>query len=114
MYKKSAVLNCGGYDPELRRRQDYDLFSKMVNSYGYKAANLDEKPLYFRAEEGFVSRNKNRESCQSRIEIQKRIYKRGECSLIDYMYIWFAMKASFFLPTGLYEKIYAKVKATKG
>lgn len=114
MYKKSAVLACGGYDPELRRRQDYDLFSKMVNSYGYKAANLEEKLLFFRAEDGFVSRNKNKESCRSRIDVQKRIYKRGECSIIDYMYIWCAMKASIYLPTGLYEKLYSRIKSTKG
>jgi glycosyltransferase involved in cell wall biosynthesis len=114
MYKKSAVQACGGYDPELRRRQDYDLFSKMVNSHGYKAANLEEKLLYFRAEDGFVSRNKNRESCQSRIDVQKRIYKRGECSLVDFVYIWCAMKASIYLPSGMYEKLYSRIKATKG
>lgn len=108
MYKKSAVLACGGYDPILRRRQDYDLFSKMVNGYNYKAENVPEVLLLFRADEDFLLRNKNWDSCKSRIKVQRRIFKRGECSILDYLYIVCSMVASFILPKGIYKKIYSR------
>ena len=108
MYKRSAVLACGGYDPILRRRQDYDLFSKMVNGYNYKAENIPEVLLLFRADRDFLLRNKNWDSCKSRIRVQRRIYKRKECSLYDYLYVVFSMIATFILPMSLYEKIYSR------
>ena len=111
MYKKSKVLACGGYDPKLRRRQDYDLFSKMVNSKSYKAKNLQEVLLLFRADENYIIRNKNKESCKNRIEVQKRIYKRKECSFIDYIYIVCAMLVSMILPTNIYRKFYYAIKS---
>lgn len=111
MFKKSAVLACGGYDPILRRRQDYDLFSKMVNGYNYKAENIPEVLLLFRADEGFLIRNKNWDSCKSRIKVQRRIYKRGECTLGDYLYIVISMVATFILPVNVYKKLYSnKIK----
>ena len=110
MYKKSKVLACGGYDPELRRRQDYDLFSKMVNGEGNKAKNLSEVLLLFRTEENYFIRNKSKESCTARLIVQKRIYKRKECTFIDYMYIKCAMVASMLLPTEIYKKVLLMIK----
>lgn len=112
MYKKTAVLSCGGYDSELRRRQDYDLFSKMVNK-GYKAINLPEVLLLFRADENYLGRNKNKESCKARIIVQKRLYMRGECSFFDFAYIWIGMKISYLMPAPLYKKLYDIVKIRK-
>lgn len=108
MFKKSSVLACGGYDPVLRRRQDYDLFSKMVNGFNYKAENVPEVLLLFRADEDFINRNKNWSSCKSRIKVQHRIFKRGECSFGDYMYIVCSMIATYILPTRIYEKLYTR------
>lgn len=110
MYRKEAVLSCGGYDPELRRRQDYDLFSRMVVNKGYKAANLPDKLLLFRADDDYALRNKNRESCNNRILIQKRIYKRGDCGFVDYMYVLIAMNISKAIPNKLYKVIYRIIK----
>lgn len=110
MYKKGAVLSCGGYDPKLRRRQDYDLFSMMVVNKGYKAENLPEILLLFRADDDYRERNKSKESCNNRILIQKRIYKRGDCSIADYFYVWVAMTLSKILPTKLYGAIYSWIK----
>ena len=109
MYKKSAIEACGCYAPELRRRQDYDLFSKMVNS-GYKAGNLKEALLYYRIDKDNFVRLKNRESSESRLLVQKRLYKRGECGLFDYLYIWLAMKTTRFFPLPLYRLIYGLIK----
>ena len=110
MYKRSAVLSCGGYDPLLRRRQDYDLFSMMVVHHQMRAENLSEELLLFRADDDYKKRNKSKESCNNRIIIQKRILKRGDCSLLDYMYVWAAMTASKLIPDGLYGKMYSWIK----
>ena len=50
MFKKSVILKCGGYDPQLTRRQDYDLFSKIIHD-GYIVSNINEVLLMYRADE---------------------------------------------------------------
>lgn len=105
MFKKSVVLAVGGYDPILVRRQDYDLFSKIVGQ-GYKAINLEEPLLHFRTDENFWLRNKNKVSCLSKIEVAKRIYKRGECSFVDYMYTYLTMRITLLIPKAVYTKLY--------
>lgn len=110
MYRKTAVMACGGYDSSLRRRQDYDLFSKMVVNRGYKAANLPDKLLLFRADDEYSLRNKSKESCDNRVLIQKRILKRGDCGINDFLFVWIAMTVSKLIPNGLYKIIYAFLK----
>ncbi|MDB2124231.1 MULTISPECIES: glycosyltransferase [Clostridium] len=109
MYKKDVVCNCGMYDPSLRRRQDYDLFSKMINK-GYIAKNLKEGLLLYKFDDSNFSRIRSWESCKSRINVQKRIYERGECSLNDFMYIYIAMLITRIIPTPIYKAIYKFIK----
>ena len=47
MYKKSKVLECGGYS-DLRRNQDVDFFGCMLFA-GFKAVNIDKFLLLFRS-----------------------------------------------------------------
>lgn len=109
MFKKSAVDSCGGYDPTLKRSQDYDLFSKMIFN-GYKASNLNRVLLYYRVGTGMMKRNKSIESCKARIKIQNRIFTRKQCSILDVLYIDFAMIVSLIVPLSLYQVIYRIVK----
>lgn len=113
MFKKSEVVACGGYDETLRRRQDIDLFSRLIVHNGKKAKNLGEPLLLFRRDESYYKRNKNVESCNNRIAVQKKIYKRGDCRLVDYLYVWTMMTASKMIPDKLYAMIYAKLKNKK-
>lgn len=112
MYRKQAVEECGGYDPELRRSQDHDLFSKMI-AKGYKCKNLDEVLVLFRADDDCMLRNRSKESCKARIVIQKRLLKRGQCSIIDYWYIWLGVFLIQILPEKLYLRIYSLIKEEK-
>lgn len=109
MFKKSVVEKMGGYDDEMTRSQDYELFSRLIWK-GYKVANLPDALLLFRADEGFSERTRSRESCECRIKIQKRLLERKQCSLYDYLYIWAAMKATAILPIGLYNSMYMWIK----
>lgn len=81
MFKKSEVLRCGGYG-QMRRKQDFDLFSRMLNMNCY-ALNINESLLLFRSNEDNYVRRKSWEYCKSSIDVAKVNFKRGYCSLWD-------------------------------
>ncbi len=81
MFRKSEVIRCGGYG-KMRRKQDHDLFARMLGM-GVYALNVNESLLLFRADEGNYKRRKSWEYCSSYIAVQKENYKRGYCSLWD-------------------------------
>ena len=112
MYKKDAVLSCGGYDPNLRRSQDHDLFSKMI-SYGFEAMNLEEALVLYRTDSNGIGRHRNSDSLKARLIIQKRILDRGDCSFFDYLYVCLGVYVMKWLPKKLYEYIYLHLKEDK-
>lgn len=99
MYKKSAVLDCGGYG-ELKRKQDYDLFSRMIHK-GYYAVNIDESLLKFRANKDSYKRRKSWDYVKSSIYVGFLNYKRGYCSVLDLAYIVCGQIALYIMPLKL-------------
>ena len=85
MFKKSEVIRCGGYG-KMKRKQDLDLFSRMLNMDCY-ALNLDESLLLFRSNADNYKRRKSWEYCKSYIDVAKENYKRGYCSKLDLAYV---------------------------
>ncbi|MDW0116307.1 glycosyltransferase [Sporosarcina thermotolerans] len=85
MFKKSEVIRCGGYG-NFRRKQDLDLFSRMINN-DCKSANIDIPLLLFRSNEGNFKRRKSWSYCKSYIEVEYAIWKRGHCTLFDLIYV---------------------------
>lgn len=81
MFRKSEVLRCGGYG-KMRRKQDLDLFARMINMDCY-ALNINESLLLFRSNEGNYKRRKSWEYCKSYIDVTRENYKRGYCSFFD-------------------------------
>ena len=81
MFRKSEVVRCGGYG-NLRRKQDLDLFSRMLNN-NCIAANIDKSLLLFRSNTDSFKRRKSWENCWSYIYVVYNIWKRGHCSLVD-------------------------------
>lgn len=96
MYKKTEVIRCGGYG-KMRRKQDLDLFSRMINS-GCKASNINESLLLFRSNEDNFKRRKSWSYCKSYIEVQYQILKRRHCSFLDLIYVILAQLLMFLLP----------------
>lgn len=96
MFKKSEVIRCGGYG-KMRRKQDYDLFARMVNM-GCYALNINESLLMFRSNEGNYKRRKSWEYCRSYIEVQKANYDRGYCSIVDLAVVICGQLVMFFAP----------------
>lgn len=50
MFKKTSILAVGGYNPNLRRRQDYELWFRCAEA-GLNFANIEEPLLYYRFSE---------------------------------------------------------------
>lgn len=103
MYKKSEVLRCGAYG-KMRRKQDMDLFSRMMNS-GCKAMNVDKSLLLFRSNEDNFKRRKSWSYCRSYIEVQFEIWKRGHCGFIDLIYVVTGQLAMFIAPMPIAKKL---------
>ena len=70
----------------MRRKQDLDLFARMLNQNCY-ALNINESLLLFRANRDSYKRKKSWEYCSSYIEVQRMNYKRGYCSAIDFIIV---------------------------
>jgi len=103
MFKKSEVIRCGGYGT-FRRKQDLDLFSRMIN-YGCKTANINEPLLLFRSNEDNFRRRKSWTYCKSYIDVQYAIWKRGHCSLLDLTYVVWGQITIFVLPMSLLKVV---------
>lgn len=109
MFKKSAVINAGGYDPLLRLGQDQDLFARMIFKK-FRAGNLEQPLVLVRADENLKLRRKNKESCRSRIIVQKRLLKRKQCTIWDYLYVTIGVTAARIMPQKLFLWVYTLVK----
>lgn len=83
MYKKSRVLESGGYSTDILRKQDYDLFSRMITNGSY-VRNVEEVLFLFRANENNYARRKSKATLKNAFRVYWRHYKRGGCSLIDF------------------------------
>lgn len=96
MYKKSAVINSGGY-PELSRKEDLRLFPVMVNR-GYIAHNIPEALLLYRSNEDNYKRRKTWVNCKEYISVIHQNYKDGYCSLNDLLYVTLGQSIMFLTP----------------
>lgn len=103
MYKKTDVIRCGGYG-KMRRKQDLDLFSRMINN-GCKAENLDLSLVLFRSNEESFSRRQSWSYVKSYIDVQFEIWKRGHCSFIDLTYVTLGQFFIYIAPRSLLKVI---------
>lgn len=106
MFKKSKVLECGGYS-DMRRNQDVDLFGRMLFS-GFKAANINESLLLYRANNDLLKRRKSWENTKSYIATIRRFWKMGYSSLGDYLLVCIGQIVMYLCPLKLQNWIYKK------
>ncbi|NYB74505.1 glycosyltransferase [Sedimentibacter hydroxybenzoicus DSM 7310] len=112
MYKKSEVIRCGGYG-KMRRKQDLDLFSRMINN-GCIAQNINQSLLLFRSNEDNFKRRKSWSYCKSYINVQFEIWKRGHCSIEDLVFVTIGQLVIFLVPIRFLKKILNKyLRSTK-
>lgn len=107
MYKKSKVLEVGGYS-NLRRNQDVDLFGRMLHS-GSKAANINESLLLFRSNNDLLKRRKSWENTKSYILTIIELYKIGHSKITDVFIVSIAQLIMFLCPLKIQSWVYKKI-----
>lgn len=103
MYKKSSVIRCGGYGSSARK-EDHDLFSRMLNM-GCKAYNLQEDLLFYRTGTDSIKRRKSWKNVRSYIEIMWINLNRGYCGMDDFLYVCIAQIFYLIAPAPLLDII---------
>lgn len=81
MYRRSAVLDVGGYR-DYRRSEDYDLYIRLLHA-GYKAANLKDVLVKARVDTSAYSRRASFGTLQGCVRSRWRSYRIGYSSLVD-------------------------------
>lgn len=107
MYKKSLVLEVGGYR-DLKKCQDFNLFGRMLQK-GIKAENIPESLLLFRAGDNFMEKRGNWLSTKSYIKSSYGLLKIGYTNIFDFLYVLFGQLTIFIVPTFLRKIIYKKI-----
>ncbi|MCM1047892.1 MAG: glycosyltransferase [Clostridiales bacterium] len=98
MYRKSKVTEAGGYI-NLKRKEDFDLFSQMLSN-GCYAVNIGESLYLYRANEDNYARRKSWQNFKSAIYVYARHLKRKGCTVIDFIIISLAELSFLILPVG--------------
>lgn len=96
IYRKSKVVENGGYTP-LKRKEDFDLFSRMLLN-GCNAANIGETLYLYRADEGSYARRKSWQNFKSAVYVYGRHLKRKGCSVMDCVIMCVAELCFLILP----------------
>lgn len=99
IYKKSVVKKCGGYI-KLRRKEDFDLFSRIL-SKGYYVRNVTESLYLYRADADNFKRRKSKENIKSAFYVYKRHLMRKGCTFLDYLLMCGGEIIFFVLPDGM-------------
>ena len=112
MYKKSKVIENGGYSIEIKRKQDYDLFSRMLIN-GCYALNVDDALLLFRADDDNFARRKSFQTLKSAFIVYWRHFKRKGCSLFDLFIMCCGEIIFFIMPIELMKVVSNKFLRAK-
>lgn len=96
MYKKSKVIECGRY-PDLKRKEDFDLFSRMLAA-GCYAENIDESLYLYRADDDNYARRKSWVNVKSAIEVYRKHMDRKSCTIIDFCIVTGAEILFYIIP----------------
>lgn len=104
MYKKSKVLECGGYK-DLRRNQDVELFGRMLY-LGYLAKNIPESLLYFRNTDDLIKRRKSWENTKSYILTIKAFWKMGYSNFSDFLIVGIVQIIMYLIPKEIQNIVY--------
>lgn len=107
MFKKSEVNRCGGYG-KMKRKQDFDLFARMLNMDCF-ALNINESLLLFRSNRDNYKRRRSWEYCKSYLDVAVVNYKRGYCSIWDLAYIFAGQLTLHFSPMWLMKLLSDKL-----
>lgn len=99
MYKRSSVLDYGGYQDVLRK-EDIDLFIRMLHN-GCFSMNIPKPLLLFRSNEDNYKRRKTWVNCKSYISVIYKFWKMGYSSTKDLIVVVIGQMLMFLSPIWL-------------
>ncbi len=105
-YRKSLVLQCGGYR-RLSRAEDYDLVCRMLMA-GAKFRTLPELLVRVRVDAGAFRRRKSWEHTRSLIGVRWGLYRMGFTGLGDFIVMSGSHIATMLMPEALIRWLYEK------
>ncbi len=103
MYKKSKVLELGGYRT-YGRKEDLDLFIRMIHENSY-AINLNEVLLLYRSNQDNLQRRRSWVNCSEYISIMYSFYKKGYSRITDILYVVVGQLAMYIMPRCIISKL---------
>lgn len=103
VYRKSKVLEVGGYKT-LKRKEDFDLFSRMLMN-GCYAVNINESLYLYRANEDNYARRKSWTNFKGAIYVYWLHLKRKGCSILDFIIVCGAELLFFLLPQKVMKRV---------
>jgi len=111
MYRKSAVLGCGGYQDVLRK-EDIDLFIRMLHN-DCLSMNIPKPLLLFRSNKDNYKRRKTWVNCKSYVSVIYRFWKMGYSSTLDLVIVVIGQIVMFLSPVWLLKIISDKILRKK-
>lgn len=106
MFKKSAVLDVGNYQP-MMGFEDYYLWVRLLKA-GYKGKNIQESLVFARTGEDMYARRGGKKYFLNGLKGRKAIYQAGLGSMSDYLISCSAHVVVSLLPNSLRGKLYEK------
>lgn len=107
MYKKSNVLEVGGYR-DFRRGQDYELFLRMLQR-GCIGYNIQKPLLYFRADSSNLNRRKEWINIKNEVYLRYVFYRSGYIGLLDFLIMTLGFSVIFIMPSAFFKYINRKL-----
>nr|AKE79488.1 glycosyltransferase [Streptococcus suis] len=104
MYRKSKVLEVGGYG-NYRKNQDTDLWIRLLSN-NVECLNLSEPLLKFRFDEGTYKKRKSWINTKILIKLRYRAWRSGFNSFVDFFIVAVAQLLVFILPVKLLRNLY--------
>lgn len=108
MFKKSDVLSCEGGYHDLYRKEDIDLFVRMMNS-GYWGINISKPLVLVRSNKDNFRRRKSWANCKNHIKVVYNFWTRGYSRTLDLVFVVITQVGMFISPIWLFIIISNKV-----
>lgn len=112
MFRKSEVVRCGGYGTMSRRKEDLDLFSRLLNMNGV-GKNIPVVLMHSRANDASFKRKKSWMYCSDYIQVMHRNWKAKYCSFMDFFIVSTYQILLFILPVGVGRTFTKKILRKK-
>jgi glycosyltransferase involved in cell wall biosynthesis len=108
MFKKSNILSIGGYRT-LSRKEDLELFLRIVFRHNFYSENLRDVLLHYRTNDSNYKRRKNFINVKEYINVMRSFYKSRDISLFDLVKVIFLQVILFFIPLSFQKYLYIKI-----